>query len=101
MPRRSATDEIGGSAPATLAFEMRRLSPFAAVLALALFMSGCPRTPNAPDPGMGTPCEQLIDCNPTATCGALRLCVAGFCEEGNSLIRPCPDEGEPVRRIDP
>lgn len=66
----------------------------------ALAASGCPRTPDAPDPGGGMPCDQLDDCNPGGvTCGALTLCVAGFCEEGASLIRPCPGEGEPI--VDP
>jgi len=65
--------------------------------ALALALSGCPQKPNAPEPGMGTPCNQLSDCNPGVTCGALQLCVDNFCEEGHSLIRPCRDEGESVR----
>lgn len=78
---------------------MRRWFPWLALVAVALSAVGCPRSPDAPDPGMGTPCEQLDDCNPGMTCGALRLCVAGFCEEGASLIRPCPGEGEPI--VDP
>ena len=77
---------------------MRR-APLVLAFVLALVASGCPRTPDAPEPGMGTPCEQISDCNPGATCGALSLCVAGFCEEGASLIRPCPGEGEPI--VDP
>lgn len=78
---------------------MRRLIPLTLLVLTTLGLSGCPRTPDAPDPGMGTPCEQLDDCNPGVSCGQLRLCVAGFCEEGRSLIRPCEDEG--VRVIDP
>ena len=80
---------------------MRRLFPLVAAAFVAFAISGCPRTPDAPDPGGGMPCEQLDDCNPGRTCGALTLCVAGFCEEGASLIRPCPDDGEPVVRPDP
>ena len=68
-----------------------------ASLLVILFATGCPRQPDAPEPGMGTACEQLSDCNPTETCGALKLCVDGFCEAGRSLIRPCPGSGVPVR----
>ncbi|MBX3271867.1 MAG: hypothetical protein KF729_16485 [Sandaracinaceae bacterium] len=75
---------------------MRRSIPLALAALAALTLSGCPRTPEAPGPGTGTPCEQLDDCNPGATCGALRLCVSGFCEAGRSLIRPCPGEGAPI-----
>ena len=78
---------------------MRRLAPLLAFVALSLLASGCPRTPDAPEPGMGTPCMQLDDCNEGRSCGALTLCVAGFCEEGASLIRPCPGEGAPI--VDP
>lgn len=63
------------------------------------FLTGCPRQPEAPDPGMGRACEALEDCN-TASCGALQLCVDGFCEEGSSLIRPCPGVGAPVPPTD-
>ncbi len=80
---------------------MRHLFALMAVWFLALAMAGCPRTPDAPDPGMGTPCEQLDDCNPGVSCGQLRLCVAGFCERERSLIRPCPELGAPVARPDP
>jgi hypothetical protein len=74
------------------------------LLAVALFaLPGCPRETDAPEPLMGTPCTQLDDCNGDRGCGALKLCVNGpddtdgFCEEGASLIIPCPGEGEPVR----
>ena len=67
------------------------------VLVLAVSLAGCPREPEAPEPGMGTPCEQLSDCNPDESCGALTLCVDGFCEQGATLVRPCPGAGEPVR----
>ena len=63
---------------------------------LGLLLLGCPRQPDAPEPGEGTPCEQLEDCNPTASCGLLTLCVDGFCEDSPSLMRPCPNEGEPL-----
>jgi len=69
------------------------------VLALSAGLAlvcGCPRQPDAPDPLSGTPCTQLSDCNPGRTCGALQLCVDGFCEEGTSLLQPCRGEGEPV-----
>ncbi len=63
---------------------------------LGLTLLGCPRQPDAPEPGDGVPCAQLEDCNPTQTCGLLTLCVDGFCEESPSLMRPCPDRGVPL-----
>ncbi|MCZ7678943.1 MAG: hypothetical protein M5U28_09395 [Sandaracinaceae bacterium] len=75
---------------------LRSLGPSLAVIALGALLGGCPRTPDAPEPLSGTPCMQLIDCNPGRSCGALTLCVDGYCEEGTSLLRPCRDEGEPV-----
>jgi hypothetical protein len=63
---------------------------------LTQLLQGCPRTPEAPEPLVGEPCEALNDCNPGVTCGALRLCVGGYCEERASLLRPCRDEGVPV-----
>lgn len=69
---------------------------FIAIAGIALGLAGCPREPDAPTPLTGTPCEQLSDCNPSASCGALKLCVDGYCEEGTSLLRPCRDEGDPV-----
>lgn len=77
---------------------MRRLLLLLAVLALP----GCPRSPDAPEPLSGTPCTQIDECNGDRRCGALKLCVTGpdgtegFCEEGASLIVPCPGEGQPV-----
>jgi hypothetical protein len=62
----------------------------------ALFLGGCPRTPDAPEPLTGTPCEQLSDCNEGVSCGAMRLCVDGYCEAGASLMRPCREGGDPV-----
>lgn len=73
----------------------------ASLLLLVLALTGCPRTPNAPDPIMGTPCEDNADCNPGENCGALTLCVDGLCEVGNTLVVPCPGEGAPVRPPDP
>ena len=79
----------------------RLLGPLLAVL-LGLTLLGCPRTPDAPEPLDGTPCEQNLQCNAGATCGRLRLCVDGFCEEGEgSLIRPCEGVGTPVRPPEP
>lgn len=72
-------------------------APWLLLPVLGLFLAGCPRGPEPPDPGMGTPCEQLSDCNPDRSCGALTLCVDDYCEQGASLIRPCEGEGEPVR----
>lgn len=68
----------------------------ACVALLGLGLLGCPRQPDAPEPGMGTPCEALEDCNPGVACGLLTLCVDGFCEDEPSLVRPCPGEGEPI-----
>ncbi len=86
----------------------RSLGGIGAGLLAALALSGCPRTPEAPEPLSGTHCEQLADCNPGRSCGALKLCscttepcVDGFCEEGFSLLRPCRDEGVPVRPPEP
>jgi hypothetical protein len=70
-------------------------------LGSGLLLSGCPRTPDAPEPLTGTPCEQLTDCNPGVSCGALRLCVDGYCEEGMSLMRPCRGAGESVLPPEP
>jgi hypothetical protein len=75
---------------------MKRFFPSLFALVVAVGLAGCPREPNAPDPGMGTPCESLEDCNDGVTCGELKLCVDGFCEEGRSLIRACPGAGDPV-----
>jgi hypothetical protein len=81
-----------------------RLRPALSIYGLALFAAsmvlGCPRQPDAPDPLTGTRCEDLADCNAGRSCGALTLCVDGFCEEGASLVRPCPG-GEPVAPPDP
>ncbi len=83
---------------------LRHLGRSLSVLALAFgltLVAGCPREPDAPEPLSGTPCEQLTNCNPGRACGALKLCVDGFCEEGESLLRPCPEEGDPVRPPEP
>jgi hypothetical protein len=66
-----------------------------ALCVLALVLAGCPREPRAPDP-RGEACGNSEDCNGGATCGALRACVEGFCEDQRSLIRPCPGVGEPL-----
>ncbi len=57
--------------------------------------AGCPRQPQDPEPGDGTPCESLADCNMGATCGEAPLfaCVDGLCEEVASLVRPCASTG--------
>lgn len=62
----------------------------------ALALSGCPRNLEPPPPG-GDPCGSLEDCNPGVDCGSLTLCLDGFCEAGQTLVRPCEDEGNPVR----
>lgn len=68
------------------------------MVAVALVaLTGCPREPDAPAPGMGVACEQIDDCNAGETCGLLTVCVNGFCAEEPSLVLPCPGEGEPVR----
>ena len=72
---------------------MRR---FAILIALAFSLTGCPKQVSAPEPMGANPCRQLTDCNPGASCGALRLCVDGFCEAQPSLVRPCPHAGVPV-----
>ncbi|HEY8429038.1 MAG TPA: hypothetical protein VIL20_11715 [Sandaracinaceae bacterium] len=79
----------------------RSLAALGALVLSASSLAGCPRQPEAPEPLDGTPCEQLIECNPGRSCGALKLCVDGYCEEGFSLLRPCPEEGEPVRPPEP
>lgn len=68
----------------------------ASLTLLGLLMIGCPRQPDAPPPGMGTPCDSTEECNAGATCGLLRICVEGYCEDEASLVRPCPGEGEPI-----
>lgn len=86
----------------------RSLASLALGVSVAVSVAGCPRAPEAPEPLSGTPCEQLTDCNPGRSCGALKLCscttepcVDGFCEEGFSLLRPCREDGQPVRPPDP
>ena len=63
---------------------------------LGLLLLGCPRQPDAPEPGSGVPCAQLEDCNPDGSCGLLTLCVDGFCADAPSLVRPCEGEGVPI-----
>ena len=75
---------------------MRVRLVFIAAAAL-LALTGCPREPDAPEPGMDTPCEQIDDCNAGDTCGLLTLCVDGFCAEEPTLVLPCPGDGAPVR----
>jgi hypothetical protein len=60
------------------------------LLALAgVVLGGCPRELVAP-PAAGDPCVENADCNPEdVTCGELRLCVGGHCEQGSSLHVPC------------
>jgi len=73
------------------------VTPLLPIALLALSLLGCPRQPDAPEPGDGVACEQLEDCNdPSLTCGLLTVCVDGFCEDAPSLVRPCPDEGQPI-----
>ena len=84
-------------------FAARARSVFAGAAvatAVGLALSGCPRQPDAPDPGTGQPCETLADCNPGVDCGLLRLCVEDFCEAEASLVRACDDVGAPVRPPD-
>lgn len=76
---------------------MQRLLGPACSILLALAATGCPRAPDAPEPGTGTPCEQLADCNSGVACGILRLCVDGLCELEGSLVRACPGAGAPVQ----
>lgn len=73
-----------------------RLVHVALVIAAMMCATGCPRQPDAPDPGMGEPCESLEACNPGISCGLLRLCVEGFCEDEATLVRACRERGEPL-----
>ena len=64
----------------------------------AVLWVGCPRDPQAPDPGEeALSCETLADCNRGLECGSfpLRACVDRLCEVSPSLILPCarPDAG--------
>jgi hypothetical protein len=61
------------------------------VIAIAFLFAGCPREVDVP-PGGGDPCDTMADCN-ERTCGDLRACVAGSCEEGMSIYIPCLDSG--------
>jgi hypothetical protein len=75
----------------------------AAIAALcALLAFACARDLKAGDPP-GQRCEADGDCNEhadaTATCGRLRLCIAGRCEHmpdagGSHLVVCPPDAGE-------
>lgn len=68
---------------------MKRLLVALALASLAVALGGCPRELTAP-PAAGDPCVEHADCNPAGlTCGELRLCVGGHCEEGRSLRVPC------------
>jgi hypothetical protein len=73
-----------------------------AIALCALLPFACARDLNATDPP-GQPCEADDDCNErddaAATCGRLRLCIAGRCEHmtdaGGSHVVVCPaDAGE-------
>ncbi len=77
---------------------MMRVSGFAmCVLVLAgVALSGCPRELQPPPPGEAAPCDGDLDCNGGRTCGALALCIGGFCESAPSVGVPCPEEGVPV-----
>lgn len=100
-PRRNYSHDGARMIETALRHFVRFLSTPALVATLGVALTACPRPPDAPEPLMGTPCEQLTDCNPGRECGALKLCVDGFCEADASLLRPCRDEGQPVRPPSP
>ncbi len=58
-------------------------------LGLMLGLAGCPRELQAPPPGDGLACERIEDCNAGRTCGELRICVGGFCEDTPSHVVVC------------
>lgn len=68
------------------------------VLACALWLPGCPREAQDPEPGPGRPCITYADCNAGRECGELpmRACVDRLCEDGASLVKPCPGGGLPI-----
>lgn len=65
-------------------------------IVLSAMLSGCPREPQPPPPGVARPCEVHADCNGGRTCGQLSLCVGGYCEEEGSVAIACPGAGTPV-----
>ncbi|MBN8616537.1 MAG: hypothetical protein J0L92_38485 [Deltaproteobacteria bacterium] len=68
---------------------MHRASRLILIALGVIALGGCPRELEPP-PAAGDPCATETDCNPSGvTCGALRLCVGGHCEAGQSLHVPC------------
>lgn len=65
----------------------RRRSVWAAAALWCL--GGCVGAPEAARDG-GTSCVAESECNGGATCGSLRLCVAGACSD-DRVFRACPD----------
>jgi hypothetical protein len=75
----------------------------AAIALCALLPFACARDLKATDPP-GQPCEADVDCNErddaaAATCGWLRLCITGRCEQstdagGSHLVVCPPDAGQ-------
>jgi len=53
-----------------------------------LAAAGCPRELQIPD-ASGAACTDNVDCNGGITCGPLRACVLGHCEQDASLAIPC------------
>ncbi len=70
----------------------RRVVSIARTLGISMLLgaslSGCPRELAAP-PAAGDPCTTTEDCNLGLSCGELRACVGGRCEEGHSIRVPC------------
>ncbi len=89
--KRAAVPGLGMGYASPVSRAAHLVSSLCFVFAAAVALAGCPREVQEPDPGEGTPCGTLADCNMGVSCGdrELRVCVDGLCEESPSVVSPC------------